>query len=48
MAWKVTMLYHQTKDILHVINFLSQKSVKNTLLYIQLEEVKDRAELSKS
>ena len=36
--WKATMLYHQTKDILYVTNFLGHKSIKNTLLYIQLEE----------
>jgi len=35
--WKATMLYHQTKDILHVMNFLGHKSIKNTMLYIQLE-----------
>jgi len=33
------MLYHQTKDILYVMNFLGHKSIKNTLIYIQLEEV---------
>lgn len=32
------MLYHQTKDILYVMNFLGHKSIKNTLIYIQLEE----------
>ncbi len=37
--WKATMLYHQTKDILYVMNFLGHKSVKNTLLYVQLAEV---------
>ena len=36
--WKGTMLYHQTKDPIFVMNFLGHKSVKNTLLYIQLEE----------
>ena len=36
--WKATMLYHQTKDILYVMNFLGHKSIKNTLIYIQLEE----------
>lgn len=29
------MLYHQTKDILYVMNFLGHKSVENTLLYVQ-------------
>lgn len=36
--WKATMLYHQTKDILYVMRFLGHKSIKNTLIYIQLEE----------
>ena len=36
--WKATMLYHRTKDPLHVMSFLGHKSMKNTLLYIQLEE----------
>jgi len=27
--WKATMLYHQTKDILYVMNFLGHKSIKN-------------------
>jgi len=33
------MLYHQTKDILYVKNFLGHKKIENTLLYIQLAEV---------
>ena len=32
------MLYHQTKDVLYVMQFLGHKSVKNTMLYIQLEQ----------
>ena len=32
------MLYHQTKDIIYVMKFLGHKSIKNTLIYIQLEE----------
>jgi len=35
--WKATMLYHQTKDILFVKEFLGHKKIDNTLLYIQLE-----------
>jgi integrase len=35
--WKATMLYHQTKDILHVMKFLGHKSLNNTLIYIDLE-----------
>ena len=37
--WKATTLYHQTKDILYVKNFLGHKKIENTLLYIQLAEV---------
>ena len=36
--WKATMLYHQTKDILYVMDFLGHKNIKNTLRYVQLEE----------
>ena len=36
--WKATMLYHQTKDILYVKEFLGHKKVETTLLYIQLAE----------
>jgi hypothetical protein len=32
------MLYHQTKDVLYVQQFLGHRSLKNTLRYIQLEE----------
>ncbi|MEM2936035.1 MAG: tyrosine-type recombinase/integrase [Candidatus Bathyarchaeia archaeon] len=34
--WKGTMEYHKTKDILHVMNVLGHKEIKNTLLYTQL------------
>ncbi|MDT8781944.1 MAG: tyrosine-type recombinase/integrase [Candidatus Bathyarchaeota archaeon] len=34
--WKGTMEYHRTKDILHVMETLGHKSIKNTLLYTQL------------
>jgi len=36
--WKATMLYHETKDILYVKEFLGHKKVETTLLYIQLAE----------
>jgi integrase len=36
--WKATMLYHQTKDILYVKQFLGHKRIEDTLLYIQLAE----------
>jgi len=34
--WKATMLYHQTKDILYVKEFLGHRRIDTTLLYIQL------------
>jgi len=33
------MLYHQTKDILHVKEFLGHRTVTTTELYIQLDRV---------
>jgi len=36
--WKGTMLYHQTKDMYYVMQRLGHKSIKNTLLCVQLEE----------
>ncbi|MEM2975834.1 MAG: tyrosine-type recombinase/integrase [Candidatus Bathyarchaeia archaeon] len=36
--WKATMLYHQTKDLMLVKEFLGHKSVKNTEIYITLEK----------
>jgi len=36
--WKATMLYHQTKDIVLVKEFLGHRSLDTTLLYIQLEK----------
>ena len=36
--FKGTMLYHKTKDTYHVMQALGHKNIKNTLLYIQLEE----------
>jgi integrase len=37
-TWKGTMEYHRTKDVLHVMQVLGHKNIKNTLIYIQLEE----------
>jgi integrase len=37
--WKGTMEYHKTKDILHVMQVLGHKNIKNTLLYTQLIQV---------
>jgi len=36
--WKATSLYHQTKNILLVKEFLGHASLENTLLYIQVEQ----------
>ena len=33
--WKATTEYHKTKDILHVMQLLGHRSIKNTLLYTQ-------------
>jgi len=38
--WKATKLYHQTKDVLYVKEFLGHKRIENTLLYIQLAKQK--------
>lgn len=32
------MLYHETEDMHYAILLLGQKNIKNTLLYVQLEE----------
>ena len=34
--WKATMEYAKTKDILHVMNMLGHKNIKNALIYTQL------------
>jgi integrase len=34
--WKATTLYHQTKDILYVKEFLGHRKIEDTLLYVQL------------
>jgi integrase/predicted RNA-binding Zn-ribbon protein involved in translation (DUF1610 family) len=36
--WKATMEYHKTRDIIHVMQILGHKNIKNTLVYVQLEE----------
>lgn len=36
--FKGTMEYHKTKDILHVMQTLGHKNIKNTLIYVQLAE----------
>jgi hypothetical protein len=37
-TWGGTWEYHRTKDILYVMQLLGHKNIKNTLIYIQLEE----------
>ena len=34
--WKATMEYYKTRDILHVMQMLGHRNIKNTLLYTQL------------
>jgi integrase len=34
--WKATTEYHKTKDILHVMQILGHKNIKNTLIYTHL------------
>ena len=36
--FKGTMEYHKTKDILHVMQTLGHKNIKNTLLYVQFAD----------
>jgi len=42
--WKATMEYHKTKDILHVMQILGHKSIKNTLIYTQLVKFENEDE----
>ena len=39
--WKATMEYHKTKDILHVMQILGHRSIRNTLMYTQLVDFKE-------
>ena len=39
--WKATMEYHKTKDILHVMQMLGHRNIKNTLKYTQLVNFQD-------
>jgi integrase len=34
--WEATMEYHKTKDLLHVMQLLGHRNIKNTLVYTQL------------
>ncbi|MCW4011151.1 MAG: tyrosine-type recombinase/integrase [Candidatus Bathyarchaeota archaeon] len=44
--WKGTTLYHETKDMYYVMMRLGHKNIKNTLLYVQLEEALFQGETS--
>jgi len=39
-----TMLYHKTKDIVHVQRKMGHRSLKNTLIYIDLADFQDEEE----
>jgi integrase/DNA-directed RNA polymerase subunit RPC12/RpoP len=39
--WKATIEYAKTKDILHVMQLLGHKNIKNTLIYTQLVNFED-------
>ncbi|MCW4030325.1 MAG: tyrosine-type recombinase/integrase [Candidatus Bathyarchaeota archaeon] len=39
--WKGSTEYHKTKDILHVMQTLGHKNIKNTLLYTQLLNIEE-------
>jgi integrase len=39
--WKATMEYHKTRDILHTMEFLGHRNIKNTLIYTQLVKFKE-------
>ncbi|MEM3766694.1 MAG: site-specific integrase [Candidatus Bathyarchaeia archaeon] len=41
--WKATMEYHKTKDILHVMQILGHRNIKNTLVYTQLVKGQEKA-----
>jgi len=42
--WKGTMEYHRTKDILHVKRILGHKTLKSTMVYVNLEQALFQAE----
>lgn len=45
--FKATMEYHKTKDILHVMQILGHKNIKNTLIYTHLVDFKSNEFISK-
>jgi integrase len=46
--WRATILYHQTKDILHVKEFLGHRSLNSTLTYINIERALSTAETTQN
>ncbi len=44
-TWKGTMESHRTKDTIHVMQVLGHKNIKNTLIYIQLDEALFKGEI---
>ncbi len=46
--WKATMEYNKTKDILHVMQVLGHKNIKNTLRYTQLVNLEEDEYLCKA
>ncbi len=45
--WKATTEYYKTKDILHVMQLLGHKNIKNTLIYTQLVNVNENEYICK-
>ena len=45
--WRATMEYHKTRDILHVRQMLSNRNIKNTLIYTQLVDFKDKEHVAR-
>ena len=39
--WKGTEEYRKTKDMIHVVQVLGHKNIKNTLMYTQLIDIQD-------
>ncbi len=39
--WKATMEYHKTRDILHVMQVLGHKSIRNKMMYTQLVDFQE-------
>ena len=35
--WRVTMAYHETKDLIHVQGLLGRKKIDSTMFYVNLE-----------